>query len=386
MARARGFLSELAARRIEIERERGGRWFGEYDGIVTDASLLDRLARDYGAEHVFSASELSLYGKCPFKFFAEKLLKLEPRGEAALDLSALDSGSLLHEVLRRFFERHRGERLARFDKCLLRDELAEVADSVFDAHERAVPPLNPLVWAIDRKIRKMLLEQVLDYELSVEAKTLSKDVRPAYFELAFGMTGGPVDPHSTEQRLRFYRPSPCQEEALLLRGQIDRVDLAGDHTAIAYDYKLSRGPGLEDMREGRALQLHVYLAALEQLLLPGNDIAGGGYYTMKGAGGRRNQGLYRQTKQEYTGVLSATSSNLSDDDWKRIRGEMESRIWDFVDGIRAGRFQVDPSAPDKSCPHCDYSSVCRYEKFRIRGKKDYWQSLAEKTEGAQDFD
>jgi ATP-dependent helicase/DNAse subunit B len=195
MARARGFLSELAARRIEIERERGSRWFGEFDGIITDASLVERLARDYGAEHVFSASELSLYGKCPFKFLAERVLKLEPRGEAALDLSALDSGSLLHEVLRRFFERHRGERLARFDKGLLRDELAEVADSVFDAHERAVPALNPLVWSIDRKIRKVLLEQVLDYELSVEAKTQSKDVRPAYFELAFGMTGGPVDPH-----------------------------------------------------------------------------------------------------------------------------------------------------------------------------------------------
>lgn len=371
MTRARGFLSERAARRIEIERERGGRWFGEFDGIVTDASLLARLARDYGAEHVFSASELSLYGKCPFKFFAEKLLKLEPRGEAALDLSALDSGSLLHEVLRRFFERHRGERLARFDKGLLRDELAQVADSVFEAHERAVPPLNPPVWAIDRKIRKMLLEQVLDYELSVEKKTLSKDVRPAYFELAFGMAGGPVDPHSTEQRLRLYRPSAGQEEALLLRGQIDRVDLAGDQTAVAYDYKLSKGPGLDDMREGRALQLHIYMAALEQLLLPGNEIAGGGYYTMKGASGRRNQGLYRQTMKEYTGVSQATSSNLPDDDWKSIRSEMELRIWEFVDGIRAGRFEVDPSAPDKSCPHCDYSSVCRYEKFRIRAKKDY---------------
>ena len=367
MSRGNGYLSDQAVRRIEIERERGGRFFGKFDGIVTDEKLLDRIAQQYG-QHEFSASELSLYGRCPFKFFAEKLLRLEPRGEAALDLSALDSGSLLHEVLRRFFERHRGERLTGYDRADLRRELAEVADTVFDAHERAVPPLNPQVWIIDREIRKLLLEQVLDYELSVEAKTQSKEVRPAYFELAFGMSGGPVDPHSTEQRLRVYRASGDQADTLLLRGQIDRVDVSGDNKAVAYDYKLSRGPSLDDMREGRALQLHIYLSALEQLLLPGHEIAGGGYYTMKGAGGRRNQGLYRRSMKEYTGVGPTTSSSLEDEDWKRIRSEMESRIWEFVDGMRTGQFEVDPSAPDSSCPHCDYSAVCRYEKFRIRGK------------------
>ena len=367
-ARSSGYLSESAVRRIAIERERGSRSFGRFDGVIADESLLERLAKQYDAEHPFNASELSLYGRCPFKFFAEKLLKLEPRGEAALDLSALDAGSLLHEVLRRFFERYRGERLTGRNRAELRQELRAVADEVFDEHQNAVPPLNPKVWKIDREIRKLLLEQVLDYELSVEDKTQTKDVRPAYFELGFGMTGGAVDPHSTEQRLRFYRTLADHTEALLLRGKIDRVDLARDETAIAYDYKLSRGPSIDDMCEGRALQLHIYLAALEQLLLPGHQIAGGGYYTMKGAGARRNQGLYRLNMKEYTGVGQKTSSSLSDADWTRVRAEMESRIWEFVDGMRAGRFEVDPSAPDDSCPHCDYSAVCRYEKFRIRRK------------------
>ena len=370
-ARGSGYLTESAGRRIAIERERSSRAFGNFDGVITDARLLERLARQYGSDqHDFSASELSLYGKCPFKFFAEKILKLEPRGEAALDLSALDAGSLLHEILRRFFERHRGERLTEFDKADLRRELGEVADAMFEAHEHAVPPLNPQVWRIDREIRKLLLEQVLDYELSVEQKTQSKDVRPVYFELAFGMTSGPVDSNSTEQRLRLYRTGADQTDTLRLRGQIDRVDVAQDQTAIAYDYKLSKGASLDDMREGRALQLHIYLAALEQLLLPGNEIAGGGYYTMKGSSGRRNQGLYRVSMKDYTGVGPNTSSSLPDAEWKRIRVDMESRIWEFVDGMRAGRFVVEPSAPDSSCPHCDYSAVCRYEKFRIRRKTE----------------
>jgi ATP-dependent helicase/DNAse subunit B len=327
------------------------------------------MAENYGAVHDFSASELSLYGRCPFKFFAEKVLKLEPRGEAALDLSSLDAGSLLHEALRRFFEQHRGQRLLDLDRAELKHELREVADLVFDEHERAVPALNPQVWAIDREIRKLLLEQVLDYELSVEAATQSRDVRPAYFELGFGMTGSAVDQHSTDQRLQLHRTSDDQTETLRLRGQIDRVDLARDGTAIAYDYKLSKGPSLGDMEEGRALQLHIYLAALEKLLLRGSEIAGGGYYTIKGGSARRNQGLYRVEMKDYTAVGKTTTSSLAEGEWKRVRAEMESRIWEFVDGMRAGRFEVEPSAPDISCPHCDYSAVCRYEKFRIRRKQ-----------------
>ena len=367
-ARGAGYLSESAVARIAIERERGGRFFGKFDGVIADPLLVERIAKQYDSEHPFNASELSLYGRCPFKFFAEKLLKLEPRGEAALDLSALDAGSLLHEVLRRFFERYRGQRLTGRNREDLRNDLRAVADEVFDEHQSAVPPLNSKVWRIDREIRKLLLEQLLDYELSVEEKTQSKDVRAAYFELGFGMTGGPVDPHSTEQRLRFYRTLADRTEALMLRGKIDRVDLARDETAIAYDYKLSKGPSVDDMREGRALQLHIYLAALEQLLLPGHPIAGGGYYTMKPVSARRNQGLYRLGMREYTAIGQKTHSSHSDADWTNVRAEMESRIWEFVDGMRAGRFEVDPSAPNLSCPHCDFSAVCRYEKFRIKRK------------------
>ena len=368
-ASERGFLSEPARRRIAIERERSGPSFGRFDGVIISKRLIEGLGQQYDAAHDFSASELSLYGKCPFKFFAEKVLKLEPRGEAALDLTALDAGSLLHEALRRFFERHRGERLSDLDRVTLKRELGEVADAVFDEHQRIVPPLNPQVWNIDRETRKLLLEQVLDYELEVEEKTRARDVKPTYFELAFGMKGGAVDPNSTDRRLELQRASGDQTEIARLRGQIDRVDLARDGTAIAYDYKLSKGPSLDDMTEGRALQLHIYLAALEQLFLPGSQIAGGGYYTMKGGAARRNQGLYRKDFGDYTGVGNRTASTLSDSEWRAIRAEMEARVWEFIEGMRAGKLVVDPSAPEATCPHCDYSAVCRYEKFRIRSKQ-----------------
>ncbi|HEU5237108.1 MAG TPA: hypothetical protein VFU37_08205, partial [Pyrinomonadaceae bacterium] len=54
--------------------------------------------------------------------------------------------------------------------------------------------------------------------------------------------------------------------------------------------------------------------------------------------------------------------------WMRVRSEMQQRIWEFIDRMRVAQFVVAPSAPDDSCPRCDYSAVCRYEKFRIRRK------------------
>ncbi|MFY9557471.1 MAG: hypothetical protein WAV47_22405, partial [Blastocatellia bacterium] len=72
----------------------------------------------------------------------------------------------------------------------------------------------------------------------------------------------------------------------------------------------------------------------------------------------------------YTAVGARTASTLNDSEWSRVRAEMEARIWEFIDGIRLGRFMVAPSAPDATCPHCDYSAVCRYEKFRIGRKQE----------------
>ena len=58
-----------------------------------------------------------------YRFFAQRVLRLEPRGEAALDLQAIDAGKLLHDILRRFFEQHRREPLNAIDRDKLQQEL-----------------------------------------------------------------------------------------------------------------------------------------------------------------------------------------------------------------------------------------------------------------------
>lgn len=369
LARNDGFLSDAALRRIEIERQRAGSRFGAYDGEITDPDLIKLLAQKFGPDFVHSASGLSVYGNCPYRFFAQRVLRLEPRGEAALDLQAIDAGKLLHDILRRFFERHRREPLHKLDRKKLQKELAAVADSVFDEHERIVPPLNKQIWKIDREIRKILLDQVLLYELEMQEEAAGKEVVPAYFEVAFGGTRSAAkDPDSKEEPLELSRETFVGDEKIKISGQIDRVDVARDDTIVAYDYKLSTGASRYDIITGRSLQLPIYLEALEKLILPDQPIAGGGYYIIRGAQDRRNKGLYRASQLDYL-HLRAKNSIFTDEDWQRIRNGVVARIWQFLDGMRAGRFIVDPSERLKTCRFCDYSAVCRYDRDRIERKK-----------------
>ena len=370
LARSESLLTESALRCIEIEHERARTAFGPYDGEITDPHLIALLQQRFGADYVLSASGLGVYGNCAYRFFGQRVLKLEPRGEAALDLQAIDAGKLLHDILRRFFERHRGERLTEVARDLLRQELAKVADDVFDEHERVVPPLNKQIWKIDREIRKILLDQVLLYELEIQEESAAAGVVPKYFELAFGGPRSSArDPNSKPEPLELTRTTSAGKEMLKISGQIDRVDVARDKTLIAYDYKLSSGASLEDIKAGRSLQLPIYLEALEKLLLTDHQIAGGGYYVIRGGSERRNRGLHRAAALNYSGIGARTSGVMSDDEWQQIRANAIAKIWDFLDHMRAGQFYVNPSEKKKTCRFCDFAAVCRYERYRIDRKK-----------------
>jgi ATP-dependent helicase/DNAse subunit B len=366
--RVEEYQSTDAVRRISVAHQRSTGSFSKFDGRISNERLAQLTRERFDQEHVFSASEFGLYGKCPFKFFAERILKLKPRGEAAADLAAIDSGLMLHEILRRFFEAHRGAFLESSGFESLKVELNQIADLVFDEFEAKVPPITPNVWRLEREFRKILLSNFLLDEIRMQEKVAMTGMRPSYFELGFGFTGEGMDPSSVRDYIELQRPKEQGDSnRILIRGKIDRVDLADDGTLLAYDYKLSNGASREDMEQGRELQLGIYLEALERLFFPEVEIAGGGYYVVVKPSGKRNQGLYRAELSNYTGI-GKVQSNLDDGAWYEMRQTMLDRVWQFWDGIRAAHFEVAPTAPNKSCTHCDYRALCRFEPHRIGEK------------------
>ena len=88
---------------------------------------------------------------------------------------------------------------------------------MFDEHERVVPPLNRQIWKIDREIRKILLDQVLLYELGLQQDTEEKGLLPAYFEVAFGGSRSSAkDPGSKDQPLQLSRATFVGEDTIRL--------------------------------------------------------------------------------------------------------------------------------------------------------------------------
>jgi len=61
---------------------------------------------------------------------------------------------------------------------------------------------------------------------------------------------------------------------------------------------------------------------------------------------------------------------LSDEEWEEVRREAIQKIWQFLDGMRSGRFLVNPAERDKTCRFCDFTAVCRYDRYRIDKKKN----------------
>ena len=52
----------------------------------------------------YSISQLETYAKCPYKYFAERVLKLKPLEEPSEEIEALEMGSLLHNILYEFYK------------------------------------------------------------------------------------------------------------------------------------------------------------------------------------------------------------------------------------------------------------------------------------------
>jgi len=274
-------------------------------------------------------------------------------------------------VLRRFFEHYRGRSIAGAAPEELRAALARAADAVFDAFERRLPPLNPKLWRIERRMLGILLERMLDDEVELQTRLASLAMSPRYLEIAFGMTLRDADAASSAEPLVLRRDAADHgSETIRLRGQIDRVDASADGMLVAYDYKTSAGPRVADMRDGRDHQLGIYLAAIEHLFAgAGEQIAGGGYYALRPVAPRRNNGLYRADLAPYTDIRPTCASSLAPDAWRALRDAIHENLWIAYDRIRDGDFRVVPSQDEATCTHCDYVRVCRFDRQRIQIKR-----------------
>ena len=349
-----GLLDDSLWPRLEAQVEREGRDWGAYDGRLTHPEILASLAARYTPDYAFSASQLSRFGVCPFSFFAERLLRLSPLEEAEAEADPLEVGNLYHQILYAFWSQHRGETVSPARRDAYLAELRQVAEAQLTAYEAQGLRSHPGLWRVKRAEIVGRVLALLDWELE---RTAGSGLSPAWLEMGFGVPG--LDPDSRPEPVWIGDPG----EGFLLKGKMDRLDLAEDGGFVVLDYKTGATPRSADMEVGRDLQVPLYLEAARNLLGEGHRPLGGGYESIKLR--TRTQGLWKKEESERTGV-SRGAGVLSEADWEARLQASLSMARAYVAAIRSGDFRVNPNG---ECPdHCPYQRICRVDRRRLQGK------------------
>jgi RecB family exonuclease len=290
-----------ALRSWMVERRReGSEPCDHHDGVIGEGSDPE--------DWTFSASQLTTLGQCPFKWFAQRLLKLAEPAEADDDISPLLRGRLYHKTLERVLSRALGA-------SDLRAAALQALDEAFkEAEESEVVPSLP-TWPVRRQDHLRQLRQVI----------LAESFLPEGTEVI-----------ALEQRFPQEDGQVVLWSGLRVRGVVDRVDRRdGKLVFIDYKTRATKPDGAKDERGKASLdvQLPLYLQAAGPALFPGEPIAEAQYYSL--------------SKAE---VIA------------RVKLDEEA-LAAFIERVKAhlleGAYPVEPDVEGRACATCDLDLVCR---------------------------
>ncbi len=395
-------LAELPVFAGFLERGRALR------GLLADAPLAGELVESLlGRELETSVSKLEDFAACPFKFFVGRTLRGEERKEFEVD--ARLSGEFQHEVMSRFHRRvtARGQRWRDLDaaaaQALVRaigeELLPEFHEGVFRARARSEFAARALIEGLTR-LAAALVEWMRQYEFD-----------PAAVELGFGLK---------DSALPGWRMDLGNGHALVLRGRIDRVDLArpaggaaeAPPLAVIIDYKSSaRNFDALLLEHGLDLQLPAYLNALRSAGDLGAALgvaqvrpAGLFYVAFRGSAGtgatraevlegvaEARRAVFRHLGRFDAGVVARLDNRPGQPPGDQFRfkfkknGELDARGCDALaaedflglldrnaaqlrahgQGIFAGEIGVRPFRARKqtACDFCAYRAICRFDPW-----------------------
>ncbi|RKU32630.1 hypothetical protein C6499_02835 [Candidatus Poribacteria bacterium] len=357
-----------------------------YEGVLTAGTLSAESRGNLKSlqQRTYSVTELETYANCPFQYFASKILELDSTDEEEIEgLSSLEKGILVHDILFKFYDRRREQ--SAISQCqdadfeIAKQQLSDIIDEIIGDTAS-----EDLFRTVDKALLKVGLNQWLVVERGYDANTT-----PCYFEVSVGRRQGATDSDLSRESIPI--------GGVHLNAKIDRIDIGSDVFNVI-DYKTGNTFGINDILEGRALQLPIYLEIAKQLLNARYQPAAGLYHKIKlndcriilGIGAESYRGeaylLARSTQQmlsddTFDGVLSRVSgylrqyvNGISNGTFPLItrvktfsapEGEagqtncVETEGYGFVNAKEQGNKPVTPRNKTQPCNYCTYKRVCR---------------------------
>jgi RecB family exonuclease len=341
-------LGVAAALRVQDAR-RNPREYGPFEGMLAVPANIREIARDFGADRpAFSPSQLETLALCPFQFFAKFVLGLDPIEEIGeLEDDRARRGSLVHGALEQL---HIALRDGDHDRAHPIDQrVAALVDAqILAAVNQAAPTGSDLEEGLREIRRRRLVRMGRRYakQFAEYVEKQNNQFECHDFEVEFG--------NRKNDKSLPQLTVGGGEEAVSLRGKIDRVDrILGGPTARfrVIDYKTGGVPLKKDLLSGLAMQLPLYALALERAGEKG-DYSDFGYW------GLRDQG--------YRSIALAKNGDL-DSAWERYKERLQAFVIALVAQLRQAKFPVSPR--DENCTtRCDFSAVCRIKQVRALQK------------------
>jgi ATP-dependent helicase/nuclease subunit B len=322
----RALIEQGIATLNTIERESPE--LGPFDGMVG----VQAPASSGPSERSFSPTALERYATCPFQYFAENVLQLEPVQRLRQDhVPPLRTGTLVHESLRLSYERL--VLLQWPDSSLIeaqvRSIVQEAVNDTFATHGASQGTGYALLWTL---AREQVTALVVAAVFSDQEEYLATGFRPVAFEAAAqGSVSLGCDPPSG---------------SLKIHGTLDRVDYCIAPPALRIvDYKFKQG------NEISAVDRNLALSAVR--------------------GFRLQPPLYaHMTLPSLPAVIDVQLLFLAPE-WKQpiSRSTFDAGLWTshtgamirqtlstLIQGITNREFFI---LPDSYCDYCELSAACR---------------------------
>jgi ATP-dependent helicase/nuclease subunit B len=307
--------------------ERGSQDLGPFDGMVGSGASSETPPDRPG----LSPTALERYATCPFQYFAEKRLRLEPVRVTRQDhFPALTLGTLIHVALRLSYERLTAVQWpeAEIDHSTAKKIVAESTAEVFAGHAAVSGTGHALLWTMAQEQVAALVALAVDFDQKDYRET---GYRPQAFEIdAEGVV-----------------PLRAETADLKIHGTLDRLDVRLNPPGLRIvDYKFKQGSEMETKdrnlvlgaARGARLQPPLYASMTVPLLPQPTEV----HFIYLAP--RWDPPIARSIFER--GSLSGKTGET-----------IAETIRTLVQGIERQEFFI---LPDAYCGQCSFSAACRH--------------------------
>ncbi len=368
--------------------------FSRYENTAGRLSH-DTVSKLYGKHLTGSVSRFERFSSCPFSFFIEYGLRARER--KVMKIEAVDTGSLLHEVVEKFSKEIKSKNLnfGTISKSEQKEICGSIIDEMFEGMIINKVFAKGRIDALKRRLKSLVEKSVW----AICEHVARGEFEPAAFELSFDENGD-VAPVTIAL--------PTGEEITMI-GKIDRIDTyshQGELYIKVIDYKSGKkGYSLADIFNRTTLQLSVYMMAVTENgkeFFGTKDCAFGGMFyfrlddpledrlpdddknSEKALRAFRMSGLVSENRDiidamdkgasgwsavipvyvKADGSVSENQSKLANrDQYERLKRYVKRAVTEIGREIISGNVDINPirNGDITPCTYCRYRTICGFD-------------------------